>query len=183
MIPEGALSHFETFSGERFIEKRISTTPDRIATAWLGEKIMIGAEATPLDGSEEKTYYKMSNQFHPATIHWEMPDGNVAWLRLRHLGVVNARAKKGYLTVAGKMEQALVEKYGDDHMQFVFEMQVPGGVDVENIRADRWDLPGLSMRVESNVVDPSAEQDGDRMNVIYTMTDLDVEPPFTFVIQ
>ncbi|MDP6040896.1 MAG: hypothetical protein QGG64_20265 [Candidatus Latescibacteria bacterium] len=183
MIPEDVLSHFKAFSGERLIEKRISTTPDRVATAWLSDKVMIGAEATPLDGSEEETYYKMSNQFHSATIHWKMPDGNVGWMRLRHLGAVNAKAEKGRLIVAGKMEQGLANKYGDDHKQFVFELHVPRDVAVENIRADRWDLPGLSMRVESNVGDPRIEQDGDKMNVIYTVTDLDFKPQIAFAIQ
>jgi len=182
IIPEDVLSHFEVFSGERFIEKRISTTPDRVATAWLSEKVVIGAEATSLNGPEEKTYHKLSNQFHPATIHWELPDGQVGWMRLCHMGAVNAQAKKGRLTVVGKMEQTLAEKY-DDHRHFVFQLCVPGGVDKDNIRADRWHLPGLSVRVDSNIDKPEVVQEGETIKVIYTVTDLGLEPRFVLTIQ
>ena len=183
VIPEDVLSHFKTFSGERFIEKRISETPDRIATAWLGEKVMIGAEATPLDGLEEKTYSKLSNQFHPATIHWMLPNGQVGWMKLRHLGAVNARAEKGRLTVLGKMVKELADTYGDDHTQFVFQLCVSEGIDPAQIDGNVWSLPGLTLEVESNLDKFKIVQDGDLLNVVYTAADLSSKPEFVFSIR
>lgn len=168
MIPQDVLPNFKVFSGERLIEKRISTKPDRVATAWLSDGLMIGAEATPLD-SGDHAFYKLSDQFHPATMHWRLPNGHTGWMRLRHMGAVCARASKGELAIAGKLEPKLADKYGDAHRQFVFEMCIPG--DGVSIQSGIWTLPGLSLNISGNLSEPQVRQAGDIWTVTFVISD------------
>lgn len=183
VIPEDALHHFTTFSGERQIEKRISQTPDRVATAYLGNNIMIGAEATPLDGDPQNTFYKLSNQFHPATLHWKLPNGKIAWMRLCHIGAISARTQKGHLNITGKIETELLEKYGADHQNFTFQFHIPDTISAESFQTDQWQLPGLTLAIKTNLPNPHIEQEGHVINICYPApTDIS-QPHFDFEIQ
>lgn len=91
-IPEAAAPEFEEFSGERTVETVISSEPSRTATAWLADGVMVGAESSAVD-------WRGWSQHVPATVHWRAADGTVAWLRVRHRGVVDARAEPGRLVV------------------------------------------------------------------------------------
>ena len=190
-IPRELAPQFTAFPGERFIEKRISVKPDRVATAWMSNTIMIGAEATAL-GAGEKTYYRLredfpefnpashhwrdplvaaqrcaivSRDFCPATIHWQQPDGNTGWMRLRHLGAIHASASKCRLDIAGHLEPGLAARYGEAHTSFVFLIKAPGArVSVE---PGCWHLPGLTMRVAGNLGCPVVKTDGDLVSVTY----------------
>ncbi len=169
LIPSDVIQHFKTFSGERTIAKRISTKPDRVATAHISNTLMIGAEATPLNGDPDLTYYKLSDQFHPATIHWQMPNGHIGWMRLKHIGAINARASKNQLTITGKIEPKLAERYGDAHKQFVFQFYIPGAT--ASIQPAKWILPGLSINISGNLAHPQIRQDGDFVTINYTLSD------------
>lgn len=190
-IPSDVLPHFTEFSGERFIERRISAKPDRVATAWLSDVLMIGAEATPLDAGE-MTFYRLredfpefnpashqwrdpqfaaqrctvlSRDFCPATLHWRQPNGKPGWLRLQHLGAIHARASERRLDIAGHIEPELTTRYGDAHTSFVFRIGV-SGVPV-SIEPDRWRLPGLTVQVAGNLGCPEVKADGDQVIVTY----------------
>jgi hypothetical protein len=130
---------------------------------------MIGAEATPLDGDPDLTYYKLSDQFHPATLHWQMPNGNIGWMRLKYIGAINAHASKNQLAITGKTEPKLAERYGDAHKQFVFQFHIPGGT--ATIQSDTWILPGLSVKITGNLSNPEIQQDGDFVMIVYTLPD------------
>ena len=190
-VPRELLSQFTDFSRERFIEKRISVKPDRVATAWMSHTIMIGAEATALDAGE-KTYYRLredfpefnpvshhwrdpvvaaqrcallSRDFCPATIHWQLPNGKTGWMRLQHLGAIHARASRCRLDIAGHLEPRLAARYGEAHTSFVFLINTPG--DTVSIEPDSWCLPGLTLRVAGNLGCPVVKADGDRVAVTY----------------
>jgi hypothetical protein len=74
-------------------------------------------------------------QFHPATIHWLTPAGDVAWIRLRHDVPVDARAERGRLTI----EAATAA-------QLTFELDGPEG----ELCANHWALPGLTVHVDGD---------------------------------
>lgn len=182
-IPKNIRSQLEIFSDERLIKKRISSIPDRVATAWLCNNIMIGAEATVLGEPYKNTFYNLSNQFHPVTMHWKLSNGKIGWMRLCHIGAVNARAGKGSLTITAKMERKLEKNYGDNHRNFVFQFCFSKGNGKINFSTDRWVLPGLHMDVKANVDKPEVVYHEDKINIIYTVTTLDLEPRFEFDIQ
>lgn len=190
-IPAELLPHFKEFFGERFIEKRISITPERVATAWMSNTVMIGAEATPLDAAE-KTYYRLredfvefnpgshhwrdalvaaqrcallSRDFCPATIHWRQPNGNLGWMRLRHLGAIRARAAKCRLDIAGHLEPTLTARYGEAHTSLVFLINVPGAC--VSIEPESWRLPGLTLQVTGNLGCPVVKADGGQVAITY----------------
>lgn len=165
-IPADALPHFLHFSGERSIRQPITSEPQRSATAWLGKELMIGAESTPLD---DYAFFKPSDQFHPATIHWRTPGGGVAWLRLRHIGPVDATAAAYSLTVAGTVEPSLVERFGSQHSEWVYEIFLPEGTDGVEVDANHWQLPRLSVSVTSDLAEIRAEWDDDRVRLVYAV--------------
>ncbi len=183
LIPDDVLPHFTTFSGERQLKNRISQTPDRVVTAYLGDNIMIGAEATPLDGDPQSTFYKLTDQFHPATIHWKLPNGKVAWMRLRHMGAINAQAEKSRLSITGKIEPELLEKHGDNHQNFIFQFNIPDNISAESFKSDHWDLPGLSIYIRTDIPNPQIEQDGNLIEICYQVPDHMKSPHFTLEIQ
>lgn len=163
-IPADVLPDFIRFSGERAIRQPITSEPSRIATAWLGETLMIGAESTPLD---DYAFFKPSDQFHPATLHWRTPGGGIGWLRLRHIGPVDASAGVNRLTIAGTVEPSLAQRFGSQHTEWVYEIFLPEGADGVGVAADRWQLPGLSVTVTSDLAEMGAEWDGDRLRLVY----------------
>lgn len=131
-VPADALPHFTAFQRERQIERRL--IPDRTATAWLSEKLMIGAQS-------ENDQKVGNTQFHPATAHWIMPDGTVGWLRLHPDSVIDARASKNRLDL--RSESPLR-----------FEIRAHGAL----VEFGRWALPGLTVEtVEAESVERVAD--------------------------
>ena len=92
-IPDDVLPVFTAFPGEHTVEQVISDDPPRTATAWLADDVMIGAESSELDWGG---WY----QYVGATVHWRRSeDGALGWLKVRHKGVVDARAEPERLVV------------------------------------------------------------------------------------
>jgi len=132
-VPEDALAHFQRFHGERRVERELPG--GRLATAWLGERLMLGGEVTGLAlaaGPASRTI------FHPATVHWVMPDGDIGWILLREAPRVDARAAKDTLTVTA---------IGNSTWQ-IFAPGLKAG----DITRDRWVLPGLTVKVETDAL-------------------------------
>jgi hypothetical protein len=125
-IPDDALAHVLGFQGERSVEQIISRDPRRVATAWLGERLMVGAE----DAGGSKA---PRDQFHAATAHWRLPSGGVGWLRARHAAPLDARASKRHLEV-----------WASEPGEVTFELRAPGLASVR-VEAGRWRLPGLEV--------------------------------------
>ncbi len=130
-IPADALPHFQSFQGERQVTRII--TSRRTATAWLGDRVMIGGEITSLSRSAGATSRTI---FYPATIHWRPSTGAIGWVWLRDTPRIDARASKNTLTVTA---------IGDS----IFRLSAPS-LTAANLTRDRWTLPGLTVDVETD---------------------------------
>ncbi|MCC6803561.1 MAG: hypothetical protein IT319_11815 [Anaerolineae bacterium] len=137
--PGDVLPALTTFQGERNAARTIE--PNRTVTAWLSEGLMLGAEADHLNQTR-------TDQFHPATAHWQTPDGAVCWLRTRCETLIQAFAEPRRLQLSSR-----------EPVAFVFEIRAPGA-DATLIHADQWRLPGLNIRLDRPDTPFTAEQDG-----------------------
>lgn len=152
VVPDEALPHFRAFEEERGIEQIISSKPRRVATAWIGRDLMLGGETT---GGAGRVWY----QFIPATIHWRAGD-DVGWLRLNHTQPVDARVSRTTMTISGA-------GLDTEPATFTFAIAAPG-IAAAMITPDRWTLPGLTLRVETNAIGPDAVLDDGRLVIRYT---------------
>ena len=134
-IPEDAMRHFRAFQGERLVRQQI--TSKRYATAWIGKDYMFGGEFT----SMTKDTGAATNQFHPATVYWKMPGGDIGWIRLLNSPRVDAVASKNGLEISC---------VGDS----TFRIMAPGA-EISKIERDAWVLPGLTVQVETDARDAS----------------------------
>ena len=144
--PEDVLPKFVAFPGEQMVERTIE--PNRTVTAWLSEKLMLGAEADNLN--EERT-----NQFHPATAHWVMPDGKIGWLRLRSYSLVQATCEPNQLQLSSKEA---------DDVQYIFQVRVTGA-SKDMIGDNRWALPGLTIELDRPDTPVTVNQDDDKLRI------------------
>jgi hypothetical protein len=131
-VPAGVMEHFRAFQGERVLRRPI--TAERTATAWLGPEVMIGGEIT--GGTWGATPGK--GQFHPATIHWRVPGGEIGWVRLYASPPGDAEAGKGTLAITAPAAG-----------NFTFRVSVPG-LEAGQLVRDRWTLAGLTLLIESD---------------------------------
>jgi hypothetical protein len=77
-------------------------------------------------------------QFHPATIHWRAPGGDVGWVRLYAAPAADAEATRETLTLTAAAA-------GD----FTFRLAVPG-LAPAGLAREHWTLPGLAVRLETD---------------------------------
>ena len=92
VVPADVLGHLTVFSGERAFTQTVTAEPERVATAWLSEDIMFGAQTGPTSGIG-------LFQHHHATAHWRRDEGAVGWMRLMPDVVADAVAEPGELRV------------------------------------------------------------------------------------
>ena len=133
-VPAEVVPDLVAFRGGRTIEQRLPG--DRVASGWLAEDVMIGAE--------RGAPFPARGQYHPATVHWRSP-GGTAWLRVRHEVGVDAVAAVGRLDVVAR-----------DVAEGTVIVHVPG-TDVAALRASlrrgQWSLPGLAVQLSSDAAD------------------------------
>jgi hypothetical protein len=129
-VPEDVVAHLTAFHGERLVERTIAREPRRVATAWLGEQLMVGAEDA--GGSKQPR-----DQYHAATAHWRMLGGEVGWLRARHEVRVDGRALARRLKV-----------WAHEPGEVVLEVRAEGFMP-EWGGGKAWQLPGLFVHVET----------------------------------
>jgi len=127
-IPEEARPHFLAFQGPRQVEQVISSQPHRVATAWLEQNFMWGAEHT----SRSKPG---SEQFHAATLHWRATPEAVGWMRLVHSEPVDAVVQGRRLILQGSGA-------------LTFQIHAPG-LAQEQLQAGNWWLPNLAVYVQA----------------------------------
>jgi hypothetical protein len=145
-IPPEAVPHLLTFQGERQIERVISDSPRRVATAWLGENIMLGGEFTSRTAPQ-------SGQLHPATVHWKVGADQIGWIRLLYSEPVDVQAAPNRLDITG----------GSELTFRVFA----SGAQVKDIQHNVWQLPNLLVQVETNVSDFYVGQQADWIEIRY----------------
>ena len=158
-VPQEALPSLERFAGPRSVAQEIAGDAARMATGWLDEDRMIGAERHATD--------RLSGwaQYVPATLHWRLPDGGVGWTIARSLAAPDATASEGRLDLGWPAS----EKAGELRL-FV---HAPGAT-VASFEPERWELPGISVRVETTLLPPRVEAAGEDFRIVYTRPRSDV---------
>ncbi len=132
-VPPSARGALAGFPGPHAVEQVVEDDPRRVASGWLDDDLMIGAE----DGASG---LHARGQYHPATVHWRVPGGGVGWLRLVHHGPTRATARRRALEVVC-----------DDHpRRGPQELRWESNVEAVEVRADRWVFPGLAVQVTSD---------------------------------
>lgn len=151
LIPEEAMVHFKRFSGERLIRRVI--TPQRVATSWIGQNYILGAEETTLTRLVASRGEPAAHQYHPVTVHWKTPAGKIGWIKLIDASRLDARAEKGKLSISC---------IGDA----TFRISCAG---INNVtpQRDLWTLPGLSVSVETDALDSKITQGDDYVDILY----------------
>ncbi len=152
-IPDDAQPHFQAFQGDRLVEHVISDEPRRVATAWLGRTIMLGSEDV---GGQRHP----SGQFHPATIHWLQPDGTVGWVRLLYTTPADAHADASTLSLTFTDQEAATK-------DIVF-LIAAAPLASHAITATEWQLPGLTIHVETNAQAPQITSNDTGLELRYT---------------
>ena len=92
-IPEDALRKMQKVEGDHFVKKQISD--QRTATAWIGKNLAFGGEAT----SKTRDVGHFS-QFHPVTIQWRTPSGEIAWVRVAESPMMDATADEHGISIS-----------------------------------------------------------------------------------
>jgi hypothetical protein len=146
-IPEDAMKWFRAFQGEHLVTQKI--TAKRTATAWIGKDYMFGGEFT----SMTRDAAAPTTQFHPATAHWKMPDGDVGWIRLVNAARVDAVASKDGLKISC---------VGD--ATFRIKAQ---GANAANVQRDRWSLPGLTVDMDTDAAGASSTAHDGYIDIAY----------------
>jgi hypothetical protein len=168
-MPDDARSHFLAFQGERQVERVIVAEPRRVATAWVGARAMLGAE------DSRSSYRVGDDQFHPATIHWLLDTDRVGWIRIRSKQPVDARAERNRLSIA------CTEHAGGD-LEFVFQITAPE-IDLAVLEHNRWQLPGLTVRIETNADGPHVKHDANLAALYYHVHNISTGVPIHFILE
>jgi hypothetical protein len=150
--PAAALAKIQTFAGEHAVKRQI--TEERRATAWIGDKVILGGEFTNLTKDAPNP-----TQYHPATVQWRTPAKSIGWF---------------YVLEAPKID-AIVDKTSMEIVAdgtVVFRLKA-AGTKRENITANKWTLSGLTVAIESDqksfaVKDAAYYQPNDSFEITYT---------------
>jgi hypothetical protein len=167
-VPQEVLPVLRAFQGERQVERVIANKPRRVATAWIGKRLLIGGEYT---GYSEPA----SDQIHPATIHWKIEEHSIGWIRLVYAIPINAYAEKGQLTIS-------CDGQGKDIPDFVFQIYAPGAL-VEMILPDQWLLPALTVHVETNAHHAETSMSKDCLWIRYAANEVPSETLIFFTLK
>lgn len=136
-VPTSVRHSLLSFQGEHQVERIITAEPHRVATAWLGERLLIGGEHTSYSPPA-------SDQLHPATIHWQSSDGKIGWVRLlNNMAIpVNARAAKDLLSITYISQ-------GEATPDIIFHIQAtdrPATI----LQPNYWQLADLTVQIATN---------------------------------
>jgi hypothetical protein len=146
-IPADALKKMKTFEGDHLLRKQI--TEQRVATAWIGRGVIFGGEAT-----RKTKDVGTASQFHPATIQWRSPSGEIGWVQLAQSPMIDATADKDGLTIS---------TVGTTRWRIHAKGLVPA-----KISAAIWDLPGLKVTVTADSKNFSVEKTDDGIDLVYS---------------
>jgi hypothetical protein len=146
-IPSAALRKMESFEGSHLVRRQI--TDKRVATAWIGENVIFGGEVTGKTMAAGPT-----SQFHPATVQWRTPAGEIGWVQLVECPAVDVVADKDGLTIA---TSGTVR----------FRVRAEGATQAM-MRRDQWMLPGRSISIRTDATGFKSERMGDALEVEYT---------------
>jgi hypothetical protein len=157
-IPEDALAKLRSFAGEHFVKKQI--TDQRVATAWIGKNVVFGGEAS--SKTKDVGHY---SQYHPMTIQWKTPSGEIGWVRVAESPMIDATADEHGISISTT---------GTIRLRIH-----ANGLDPAKLTQTYWSLPGLRVTVTSDAqslftlektdpakLDPAMQKD-DGMDIVY----------------
>jgi len=128
-IPADALEKFEKLKSEHEITRQIDK--NRIATAWIGNTMIYGAEAA--NGTRDVDSH---SQYHPVTVQWLVPDGQIGWIQLIRAPRIDATANR---------EGIVIKATGDIVMRIYAPETTP-----DRVRGGKWGLPGLNVILDTD---------------------------------
>jgi hypothetical protein len=146
-IPADAFKKMTKFEGPHLARTQI--TDQRIATSWIGAHVIFGGEAT---GKTKDA--GPGSQFHPATIQWRTPSGEIGWVQLVQTPAIDATADEHGITISTT---------GDVRIRIHAK-----GLAQEKITADNWSVPGLRVALKSDQKNFSEERNGDSIDLVYS---------------
>jgi hypothetical protein len=126
-IPAESLSKLQHFVGPHLIYRQIDA--ERIATTWIGEHTTWGGEFT------SRTKDTGKSQFHPATVHWMMPSGEIGWITVMRSPMIDAEADR---------EGINIQTDGD------LTFRVYAGAQNGVIGEKSWKLPGMIIAIKTD---------------------------------
>lgn len=132
-VPASASAALQHFPGPHGVEQIVDDDPERIATGWLGDQVMIGAE-NHASGPQAR------GQYHPATMHWRLPNDEIGWLRIVHHGPTRATADEWRLSI----ECPPHPRRGPQPLRW------DSNVLPTEVTAEHWRFPGLELVVVTN---------------------------------
>ena len=123
-------------------------TDDRVATAWISRDVIFGSEST----SKTKDV-GTGSQFHPATVQWRTPSGEIGWVQLTQAPMIDATADQHGLKISatGTVRFRI-------HAKNMVQTKVSATV---------WDLPGLHVAVTSDAKNFSVEKTEGAIDLVY----------------
>lgn len=157
MIPPEVLPELVCFTGERTVKRLICSQPRRIVTAWLSERLMIGAESDAPDGSVYTDYRQ------PVTFHWRV--GSVIAYGCMEVKMP-LRAEAGRFTAqvnfCPKLDMPASARLA------TLRLSAPG-LTAADICGTVWNLPALRVRIEGGLASPTVQQREGELFVEYTI--------------
>jgi hypothetical protein len=146
-IPADALAKMKKFDGDHQLRKQI--TEERVATAWIGRDVIFGGESTNKTKDAGTT-----SQFHPATVQWRTPSGEIGWVRLVQSPMIDVTADEHGLKISAT---------GTIRLRIHAKEMVQAKVGEK-----QWDLPGLRVSVDSDAKIFSIEKAEDATDLVYS---------------
>jgi hypothetical protein len=146
-IPQAALHKIKHFDGPSFIRQRISN--NRVATSWIGNRVIYGGEAT-----QKTRGTSLTQQFHPGTIQWRTPSGEIGWVQLIACPPVDVTAEKDRLNISTSGTVTLRIH--------------ASGLAKSNISASLWQLPGLHVAAHSDSKKFAVHDAPDSLDLVYS---------------
>lgn len=146
-IPPDALDTMKRFSGDHLVRQRISE--DRVATAWIGRHVIYGGEYTHMTKDAGH-----ATQFHPGTIQWRTPSGEIGWVQLIECPPVDVTADEHGLNIATK---------GTIRLRIHAK-----GLAKNKLTPSQWQLPGLQVVAVSDNKGFAVNDASDSVDLVYT---------------
>ncbi|MEU9704014.1 hypothetical protein [Streptomyces sp. NPDC047981] len=167
------------FAGPRHVSTTVTAAPHRVATSWIGERLLIGAQDTGSAQEAGRFVETWTSQYCPVAVHWKEPGttGGVHWLRAAPGTPVDARVdEEGVLRLVHRAGQS-------DDSPLRFEVCAPQTAD-EHITATRWELPGVTVQVApAQGTDAVISRSGEVLHIEYVRTDAPGDGETRFVLR
>jgi hypothetical protein len=145
-IPPDALSKMKKFEGDHLLHKQI--TEERVATAWISRDVIFGGESTNKTNDVGTT-----SQFHPATVQWRTPSGEIGWVQLTQSPMIDVAADQQGLAISAT---------GTVRLRIHAKEMVQA-----KITEKEWELPGLRIAVVSDAKSFSVEKAVNGIDLVY----------------